>query len=191
MRVRRGAQRRRSIIAGPRAERGAAGARGRSRPKEMSRSSPRPEARPRRLPRERRPRRSDRFSSGTDPVALGLVRESQLARWQRHRDHLAECRMLVPRGSGCFASLRELTRYFTRAKAEPELAARQSEDLQGAAAALDFASTCSMPIRRTRSKRLLQGIRQTSVNAMGFGSEGLFYVIAPASPSSRCATMCR
>jgi len=116
------------------------------------------------------------FSSGTDPVALGLVDSlrrpggnvtgitslnAELA-----AKRLGLLRELVPKASRCF----------TLVKPTSELAAPFVRDLQGAAASLGIAVDVLNANNAGEIDAAFAGIPRTPGNVMVFGPEGFFYI---------------
>jgi putative ABC transport system substrate-binding protein len=116
------------------------------------------------------------FSSGTDPVALGLVRSlrrpggnvtgitslnAELA-----AKRLGLLRDLVPKAA----------RYFTLVKPTSELAAPFVRDLQGAAASLDITVDVLNADTADQIDAAFAGIPKSPGNVMVFGPEGFFYI---------------
>jgi len=116
------------------------------------------------------------FSSGTDPVGLGLV--ASLSRpggnatgitslsAELAAKRLGLSRELVPKAS----------RYFTLIKPSSELAAPFVHDLQEAAASLGIQITVLKADTAGEIDRAFDSIPQSPGNVMVFGPEGFFYV---------------
>ena len=116
------------------------------------------------------------FSSGTDPVALGLV--ASLNRPGGNATGITSLNAeLAAKRLGLFRELVPgLTRYFTLVRPSSELAAPFVADLQGAAASLGVGVEVLRADTSNEIDAALASIPQQAGCGMIFGPEGLFYI---------------
>jgi putative ABC transport system substrate-binding protein len=116
------------------------------------------------------------FSSGTDPVALGLV--GSLNRPGGNATGITSLNAeLAAKRLGLFRELApRLTRYFTLVRPSSELAAPFVADLQGAAASLGVGVDVLKADTSDEIDAALASIPQQAGCGMIFGPEGFFYI---------------
>ena len=116
------------------------------------------------------------FSSGTDPVALGLV--GSLNRPGGNATGITSLNAeLAAKRLGLFRELVPgLTRYFTLVRPSSELAAPFVADLQGAAASLGVGIEVLKADTSDEIDAVLASIPQQAGCGMIFGPEGFFYI---------------
>jgi putative ABC transport system substrate-binding protein len=116
------------------------------------------------------------FSSGTDPVALGLV--GSLNRPGGNATGITSLNAeLAAKRLGLFRELApRLTRYFTLVRPSSELAAPFVADLQGAAASLGVGVDVLQADTSDEIDAALASIPQQAGCGMIFGPEGFFYI---------------